>query len=181
MRAGAFVRRFTTSDGREVVLRAPRWSDLDDMLEFINSLVDEGADVLVDKRKTKDEEVEWLADHLKAIELGRKACVAAEVGGRFVGQVAVTPRSGRSRHVGVLGISLREGYRDVGIGTELMREAEAQARGLGVELLTLEVFASNARARHVYEKVGFRVTGVVPKAIKRGGVYVDSVSMAKEL
>jgi RimJ/RimL family protein N-acetyltransferase len=169
------------SDGREVILRIPCWSDLDDMLEFINSLVDEGADVLVDKRKTRDEEIEWLADHLKAIELGRKVCVAAEVGGRLVGQVEVTPRPGRSRHVGVLGVSLRQGYRDVGVGTELMREAEAQARGLGVELLILELFASNARARHVYEKVGFSVTGVVPKAIKREGVYVDSVSMAKEL
>jgi hypothetical protein len=32
-----------SKDGRNVVLRTPRWRDLDDLLELINSLVDEKA------------------------------------------------------------------------------------------------------------------------------------------
>lgn len=35
MKEGTFIRRFTARDGREVILRAPRWSDLDDMLEQV--------------------------------------------------------------------------------------------------------------------------------------------------
>ncbi|MFQ6053353.1 MAG: GNAT family N-acetyltransferase [Candidatus Bathyarchaeia archaeon] len=181
LKAGAFIRRFTARDGREVTLRAPRWSDLDDMLEFINSLVEEGAEIMATEKKTREEEVDWLSQHLSALEKGEKMAIAAEVDGRFVGQVEVRPRSGYSRHVGVLGIAISDGYRDIGVGTELMREAETQARGLGMEIMTLEVFASNGRARHLYEKLGYRVVGREPKAILKDGAYIDNIIMAKEL
>lgn len=181
MKEGTFIRCFTAKDGRDVTLRAPRWSDLDDMLEFINSLVEERAEIARDRKLTRDEEAEWLGRHLAAVETDRKAVVAVEVGGRFVGQVEILPEGGYSRHVGQIAIGIRCGYRDIGIGTELMKEAERQARRLELELLTLEVNATNDRARHVYEKVGFQVVGRVPKATKMSGTYIDHIIMAKEL
>jgi len=181
LKAGTLLRSFTAKDGREVTLRAPRWSDLDDMLGFINSLVREGADITVDREYTREEEVEWLARYLSDLERGRVVGVAAEVDGRFVGQLHVNPRTGRSRHLGVLGISVMDGYRGMGIGTEMMREAEAQARELGIEVITLEVFATNDRALRVYLKLGYEIVGRIPKAVKRDGVYIDSVVMAKEI
>jgi RimJ/RimL family protein N-acetyltransferase len=181
MKAGTVIRKFYAKDGREVTLRAPKWDDLDDMLEFINSLVDEGVDIMIDTKQTREQEVEWLAGHITKIENDKEAVIVAEVDGRFVGQVEVTPQSMRSKHVGVLGIALKDGYREIGIGTELMKEAENQARRLGLEILNLEVFATNERAKHVYGKMGYREVGAWPKAIKRGGVYIDAVLMSKEL
>ena len=168
-------------DGREVTLRAPKWDDLDDMLEFINSMVEEGADIMMDTKQTREQEVEWLAGHITKIENDKEAVIVAEVDGRFVGQVEVTPQSMRSKHVGVLGIALKDGYREIGIGTELMKEAENQARRLGLEILNLEVFATNDRARHVYRKVGYREVGAWPKAFKKNGAYIDAVLMSKML
>jgi len=52
MKAGTIIREFVAKDGREVTLRAPRWDDLDDMLEFINSLVEEGADIMINTKQT---------------------------------------------------------------------------------------------------------------------------------
>ena len=181
MKEGTFIRRFVAEDGREVTLRAPRWSDLDDMLEFINSLVEEGAEIMATEKKTREEEVDWLARHLATVEKDKKVAIVAEVDGGFVGQLEVVPQRGYSKHVGGLGIAIRDGYRDIGIGTELMKEAETLARRLGLELLTLEVFATNSRARHVYEKVGYRVVGSVPKAILKDGAYIDNIIMAKDL
>jgi len=175
------IRSFTAKDGRNVTLRVPNWSDLDDFLELINSLVEEGADVNLDTKTTRDAEVDWLARHLSAIEKDGKAAVVAEVDGRAIGQTDVTPKSGRQRHVGVLGIVIRNGYRDIGIGTELMKEAEAQARRLHLRILTLDVFARNDRARHVYEKAGYRIAGLIPKAILKNGEYSDLITMVKEL
>ena len=181
MKAGTIIRSFAAKDGRTVTLRAPKWSDLDDMLEFINSLVEEGADINRDKKATRDAEIDWLAGLLSSIEKDSRVAVVAEVDGRFIGQVAVSPKSGRSGHVGALGISICSGYRDIGIGAELMKEAETQARRLGLEILILEVFSSNSRARHVYEKAGYQIVGRVPKAILKDGKYIDSIIMAKEL
>jgi RimJ/RimL family protein N-acetyltransferase len=69
--------------------------------------------------------------------------------------------------------------RDRGLGTE----AVALATGYGIERLglariTLEVFEFNPRARRVYEKVGFVVTGVRPSALVFDGVAVAAVDMA---
>ncbi len=181
MKAGTTIRKFRAKDGREVTLRAPKWDDLYDMLEFINSLVDEGADIIMDTKQTKEQEVEWLARLLNRLEKDEITVVVAEVGGRFVGQVVVTPRRMRSKHVGFLGIALKDGCREIGIGTELMKEAENQSRRLGLEILNLEVFATNERAKHVYEKVGYREVGAWPKVIKKDGVYIDGILMSKSL
>jgi RimJ/RimL family protein N-acetyltransferase len=181
LREGFFIRRFRARDGREVTLRAPWWSDLDDMLDFINSLVEEGAEINKNQKTTREAETDWLARHLSAVEKDKKIAIAAEVDGRFIGQVEVSPQSGHSQHVGVLGIAIRNGYRDIGIGTELMREAETQARQLGLKILKLDVYATNIRARHVYEKAGYRTVGCVPKAAFKDGTYIDIVIMAKEL
>jgi len=181
MKAGTLIRTFYAKDGREVTLRAPKWDDLDEMLEFINSMVEEGADIMMDTKQTREQEVEWLAGHITKVENDKEAVIVAEVDGRFVGQVEVTPQGMRSKHVGVLGIALKDGYREIGIGTELMREAETQAKRLSLEILNLEVFATNERAKHVYEKGGYRVVGAWPKAIKRDGIYIDAVLMSKEL
>ena len=180
MKSGTIIRSFTGKDGRTVTLRAPTWSDLDDFLEHINSLIEEGAEICSDKKIERNAEIDWLAKHLSAVEKDEKICVVAEVDGRFVGQVTWSPKTGRQRHVGVLGISVRSGYRDIGIGAELMKEAETQARRLGLKIMTLEVFASNNRARHVYEKAGYRVVGRIPKAILKDGEYVDSIVMIKD-
>jgi ribosomal protein S18 acetylase RimI-like enzyme len=93
----------------------------------------------------------------------------------------VAPRGGRSKHVCNLGISIRDGYRDVGIGTELMLDAEVLAKLLGIKIIFLEVYATNERARHLYEKVGYREVGCLPKAALRDGDYIDSIMMAKEI
>jgi RimJ/RimL family protein N-acetyltransferase len=181
MKAGAIIRKFEAEDGREVTLRAPRWGDLDDMLGFINSLVEEGGDIMIDTKQTRESEIDWLARLLTRVEKDETTVVVAEVDGRFVGQVEVSPRSGRSKHVGVLGIALKDGYREIGIGKELLREAETQARRLGLEIIHLSVFETNERARHVYRKIGYRDVGVWPRAVKKDDVYIDEITMSKEL
>ena len=164
-----------------MILRAPRMSDLDDFLEFINSLVDEGAEIPVEARRTREAEADWLGKLLADIEKGLAICVVGEVDGRLVANSEVRKGTGRRRHVGGLAIALKDGYRDVGIGTEMMKALIEESRKDGLRLLCLSVYESNLRARHVYMKVGFREVGRMPKAIRKGDQYLDEVVMALEL
>ena len=94
----------------------------------------------------------------------------------------ITKRQFRSEnHVGDLGILIKSGYRDIGIGTEMMKTLIVQAREMGVRILALTVFATNKRAIYVYEKVGFKETGRIPNGIYRNGKYIDRVIMTKEI
>jgi RimJ/RimL family protein N-acetyltransferase len=181
MRPGTLLRVFKTRDGTEVKLRTPRWEDLDDLLEFINGLVDEEAMIAANQKHTRESETDWLARNLTNLEKDKHIAVVAEADGRVVGSCEINPRPGRMSHVGSLGISVKDGYREKGIGQEMMREMERQAPRLGLETIYLEVFSNNDRAIHVYRKMGYVETGRIPACIKYKGGYVDSVIMTKHL
>jgi RimJ/RimL family protein N-acetyltransferase len=83
--------------------------------------------------------------------------------------------------VGELGIVIKSGYRDAGIGTEMIRILIEESRKKRLKLLVLRLFADNDRAKHVYEKLGFRETGRVSRALYRNGRYSDEVTMALDL
>ena len=95
MKAGRVYRTFTTKDGRKVTLRVLRWEDLDGLVKFMNSLVEERSvesdlDIVGDRKQTREEEAEYLARQLIGIETGRVISVVAEVGGRVVGNSDAT-------------------------------------------------------------------------------------------
>jgi len=181
MKEGTFIRSFKAKDNREVTLRAPRWSDLDEMLAFVNSLVEEGAEIGTNKKISRHDQIDWLAKHLIDVEKDEKIAIVAEVEGRFVGQLEVRFSRDSSRHVGSLIISILDKYRDLGIGTEMMKEAEIQSRLQGLNILTLETFASNERALHLYRKIGYNIVGIIPRGFQRDSSYIDKIIMMIEL
>ena len=66
MNVGRTYREFDDRRGRKVILRTPVWGDLDDLLDMINTAVDERVDIFMDERLTRESEAEWLgnrADH----------------------------------------------------------------------------------------------------------------------
>ncbi|MEV6181545.1 GNAT family protein [Streptomyces sp. NPDC052015] len=66
-----------------------------------------------------------------------------------------------------------------GLGTEATRLIVGHGfEQLGLHRIQLELYGDNARARRVYEKVGFVVEGVRREAALRNGVWVDEVLMA---
>jgi ribosomal protein S18 acetylase RimI-like enzyme len=181
MKTGEVLREFVAKDGRKVVLRTLRWEDLDDLLDFINSLVDEDTNILRASKVSREEEIEWLSNIFKRVGKGEIFCVAAEADGHLVANSEIIRGSGYSSHVGLIGIAVKKGFRGVGVGTELMKTLEECARKMGLKVLTLSVFANNQPAINLYRKMGFVETGRIPKRFFKDGTYVDEVIMTKVL
>jgi RimJ/RimL family protein N-acetyltransferase len=182
MKPGTIIRTFTAKDGRRVVLRTPTWNDLDDLLSVINSLVEEQANILVDEKVSREDEVDWLSKALARLEKDETIYVVAEVDGKVVGNSELGRKTnGRDKHVGTIGIAIRDGFREIGIGTEMIKTQIDQAKSMGLKVLTLSAFANNERAHHVYQKVGFADTGRIPKKFFKEGNYIDETLMAKVL
>ncbi len=174
-------RNFRTKDGREVLIRSVKWEDLDQLVEFINSLVEEEADILRSSKVTRDEEAEWLGNRLARIEKGELIDAVAEVGGKVVANSEVTKRSDPRCHVGYLGIGVKSAFRGIGIGTQIMKTLIEESRRSGLKILVLDHFATNKEARRLYEMMGFRESGRIPKGIFKNGKYIDQVRMILEL
>jgi len=182
MKAGKVIRTFSAKDGRKVILRTLKWEDLDDFLELINSLFDERANICRNQKVSREEEIDWLSKALSRLERDEVFYLAAEVDRTVIANSEINRRtSSYDRHVGAIGIAIKDGFRNVEIGTRMMETLIEQARAMGLTVLTLSVFANNARAIHVYEKVGFTQTGNIPKSFFKEGSYIDKIIMTKIL
>ena len=174
-------RTFVAKDGRKVTFRPLRWEDLNDCIEFINSLVDEGSDIVLETKVTRDEEADWLGKRLASMEKGELVDIVAEVDGKMVANAEVVRRRGNMSHVGDLGIGIRAEYRGIRVGTELMNALIDESRKMGLKILVLSAFDTNKIAKGLYEKVGFKENGRIPKGIYKNGRYIDLIRMVHEL
>ena len=174
-------RVFTAKDGREVVLRSVKWEDLDDLLELINSLVEEGTDIVLTKKVTRNEEAEWLGRFLIRVEKREIINCVAEVEGKVVANSEIGKREGCMSHVGGFGIAIKQGYRGIGLGTRMMQTLLEESRKAGLKIVVLEVFDTNEIAKRLYREMGFKEAGRIPKGVYKNGKYVDSIRMTLQL
>jgi putative acetyltransferase len=105
------------------------------------------------------------------------ACVAGEVVGNLGLGTTTRPRR---RHVGDIGMAVRDDWQGRGVGTALMRAAVDLADNwLNLTRLELTVYTDNAPAIALYTKFGFVVEGTHRAFAFRDGQYVDAHSMAR--
>jgi RimJ/RimL family protein N-acetyltransferase len=118
-----------------------------------------------------------------AERLAREYVVGAYLDGTLVGVGGLTRYAGaKLRHKALLwGMYVREAARGRGAADGIIDALLARARADGLALVVLTVAADNARARRVYERWGFELYGVEPRAIREGDDYLDEALMAKRL
>jgi RimJ/RimL family protein N-acetyltransferase len=114
------------------------------------------------------------------IRADESAVIIAEASGEVVGNsLVMTDRDVSSRHVGVLSITVADGWRDVGLGTALVAAAQDWVRDRGLSRLALSVFPDNARAIAVYTRAGFVREGIRRRQYRQAdGTYRDELLMA---
>jgi len=181
MRGGQIIKTFTLKDGRKAIVRTPRWEDLDDLMDFINSLVREEAPILREKEVSRIEEAEWLAERLVSLEKNEIIHFVTEVDGKVVASAEITKRRGHQKHVGVLGIAVKSGYRRFGIATKLIEALLEEAKKHGLKVIILDVYEKNLPALKLYKRMGFKEVGRIPKAVYWKGEYIDDIKMARIL
>lgn len=171
-----------TKKNKKIILRFLQEDDLDRLLNFINKLADEDTFILVNKRFTRKEEEKYLKDRLKGRKKKNSFDMVALYDGKIIAKGDISRKEKRQEHVGELAISVNREFRDEGLGSVLMEELIILARDfLKLKILSLRVFGNNQRAIHVYQKLGFKKCGQIPKALLYKEKYEDEVLMFKEL
>ena len=108
--------------------------------------------------------------------------LVATIDGDVIGNLGLheAGKSPRRRHVGSIGLSVRDDNQGRGVGTALMSAAIQLADGwLNYQRLELNVYTDNLAALALYRKFGFVIEGTFRAYAFRDGQYVDSYAMAR--
>ena len=178
-------KEFKLKDGRKALLRSPSADDAEDMLQFIIKASGE-TDFLM---KFPEEFAEFTLDQEKAFiqedyDNENGMMITCFVDGRIAGNCQISFRTGKKdRHRASVAIALLQEFWNLGIGTRMFEELFQIARERGdVRQIELDFIEGNKRARGLYEKMGFRITGVKPDAIRmKNGSFVNEYMMVKRL
>jgi RimJ/RimL family protein N-acetyltransferase len=152
-----------------------REEDLPEAVEALNSVIREGKylylnDVIIDMQFERL----WFERNTKAGMI----YLVARLGGKVIGGASIHPQTDKRAHVARFGIFIRDGYRNLGLGTAMTKAFIEIAKKRGFEILQLSVFANNTRALDVYEKCGYKEIGKLSRDIKfLNGEYTDRILM----
>ena len=106
------------------------------------------------------------------------ACVDEEAIGEI--SLQTSPTLWRMRHVGSIGMAVRDDWQGQGIGTTLMQAVlDLADNWLNLTRIALHVYVDNAPAIALYKKFGFEIEATHRRFAFRHGEYVDSYSMAR--
>ena len=176
---------FLLKDGKTAWIRSPRDEDIPGMLDYLYTTAGETEFLLrypEECAKYTPEGEKALFDRVNASD--NEAMLVCLVDGKIVGNCQISWSSGiKTRHRADVAIAIRKEFWNQGIGTRLLQElihiAEENENILQMEL---EFVEGNSRARALYEKMGFRITGVKPNAIRlKDGTLLNDYLMIREI
>ena len=176
---------FKLADGRIALLRSPQEDDAEEMLQFIIKASGETEFLMKFPEEYADFTLEQEKSFIRDAYCSQHAMmIACFVDGQLAGNCQISFRTGkRDRHRASVAIALLQEFWNLGIGTRMFEEMFCIARQRdGLRQIELDFVEGNNRARALYEKMGFRITGVKPDAVRmKNGTFVNEYMMLKQL
>lgn len=157
-------------------IREYRQDDLAEMVDIWNEVVRDGVAFL------QEEELDPAGG--SAFFASQTYCGVAEEDGHVIGLYILHPNNvGRCGHIANASYAVGSAARGKGAGRLLVEDSLAQGKAHGFRVLQFNaVVATNTRARHLYEKLGFVQLGTIPGGFRMpDGTYADICPYYHEL
>lgn len=176
------VRKYLARSGEEITIRPAEPEDSCEIIDTIRSNALERSYVLMEQygRNVASERA-----YISELDRRKNLLIVAAAGVEVVGCLAALQADEGSReetaHILHVGLHLKEIYRGVGIGSQMLGYAIEWAQEAGFKKLEASIFTTNKRSLKLFSKAGFTEEGVRQKRIRIGREYIDEVLMGKVL
>ena len=160
-------------DGRTVKIRMFQPQDKDKLIEMYESLSSEAVRWGMPPYKRERLEEGWFRN------LQNITAIVAFYDDKIVGHAQIFKFS-HSRRKGTADLAtyIHQDFQGVGLGTAMLRKLIELAKKEGLHRIGLQVVADNKLAIHLYQKMGFKVEGVMKDAyFGEDGKYRDMLVM----
>lgn len=171
-------------NGTVATFKSPDVSDAEKMMNYIKKACAETDFLLRYPEEwaavSVEAEEKWV-ENLRISE--NNLAITCLIDGAVAGNCELIFNSGmKTSHRATVAIAVLKDYWNIGIASILFEEMIKAAENRRIEIMELEFFQGNDRARHLYEKFGFRIVAEKPNAIKlKNGKYLSVFAMQKYL
>lgn len=144
-------------------------SDLPRMIEIWNEVVEEGVAFPQEETLTDETGKEFFAS--------QSFCGVAEEEGRVLGLYILHPNNvGRCGHICNASYAVDSKERGKHIGEQLVSHCIKTAGEIGFGVLQFNaVVETNIHARHLYERLGFKQLGTIPKGFRMKDGHYENI------
>lgn len=159
-------------------IRAYRESDLPEMIQIWNEIVEEGASFPQEEPLTSRTGKEFFASQTYS-----GVAVDTDTGDIYGLYILHPNNVGRCGHICNASYAVRKESRGLHIGEKLVSDCILKGRQCGFGVLQFNaVVATNIHARHLYERLGFIQLGTIPKGFRmKDGHFEDICPYYREL
>jgi L-amino acid N-acyltransferase YncA len=160
-----------------MVVRQYKNSDLDAMVAIWNEVVEAGDAFPQEEPLTPESGAAFFASQTRA-------GVAVDDDGTVLGLYVLHPNNvGRCGHIANASYAVRSLCRGRHLGEKLVLDCLAQAKAHGFGILQFNaVVEGNVHARHLYERLGFKQLGTIPRGFRmKDGTFANICPYYREL
>ena len=177
-------KRIKLKDGSEAIIHSPNIDDAQSMMDYILQASGETHFLMRYPEEYSKLTLEFEQQILQgSIDDPNGAMISCFVDGKVVANAQISFNNLiKERHRASVAIAVLKEYWNLGIGTRLMEEVLKLANERGVAQVELDFIEGNERARALYEKLGFKITGVKYDAIRlKDGTLLNEYMMIKKI
>lgn len=164
----------TPESAARPLIRPAHEDDAASLREIFNEAVQDGLATFDNEPRSLEEQRRLLA---AAAQHTRHPIQVAELRGWVIGWITVQTYDTRPQldDVGEVTVFVRREFRKLGVGRQLMRAIQAEARNLGYRKFLGHVLADNADSRHLCRACGWREVGRYLQHARQQGILRDVV------
>lgn len=153
-----------------LIIREYKKTDLPEMIDIWNDVVNDGIAFPQEECLTLETGEEFFSSQ------SRTAVCENTDDGEILGLYILHPNNiGRCGHISNASYAVAKKSRGLHIGEKLVTDSIKNANKLGFKILQFNaVVKSNIHARHLYERIGFKMLGTIPNGFRmKDGTYSD--------
>ncbi|WP_020537442.1 GNAT family N-acetyltransferase [Lewinella cohaerens] len=173
----------TLKSGKQITVRVPEDKEAEGLMDLKRGYIENTSTL----PWTLEEYPKDIRHELDIIEEYRESpngiLLVAEYDGELIGNLDITGNKRlKMAHTGMVGMGIKENWRNQGLGKALMESAIEWAKNnTELEILWLDVYASNELGYHLYKNTGFEVSGIIKGFFKEENGYMDKIQMYQRI
>lgn len=176
-------KKYTTKNGQEIVIRAPHKKEAQALIDLKLSYIANTQSIpmeIEEYNSTQIEEENLIEKYQKS---ENSILLVVTLDSKFIGNIDLTGSERKKMfHTGMIGMGIKEEFRNMGVGTFLMKEVLDWAKqNAFLEIIWLDVYASNELGLNLYKKMNFKISGIIEGFFREGNSYYDKIQMYQRI